>query len=190
MSLSLVSCEQNQTASSGQVTSIGSASIGGPFDLINQDGQAVTDQDILGQPQLIYFGFSYCPDVCPLALQQMGQALSEIDTDGKIFKPIFISVDPERDTPEALKLYVTSNGFPKNLVGLTGSLEQVERAKKAYKIYAAKAEDPESTAGYTVDHASIIYVMDANGEFLDAFTHETQVPEMVSRLRHIKKNLD
>ncbi len=184
----LGACNPQQTAQSGQVTVTGTAQIGGPFELLDQDGNVVTEKDILGKPQLIYFGFSYCPDVCPLALQQMGAAQARVDPEGTFFQPIFFSVDPERDTPESLKLYVTANGFPDNLMGLTGTAEQVEVAKKAYKIYAQKAPDPDLTGGYTVDHVSLIYLMDASGNFVDVFTHNSTVDDISKRLAAFKKS--
>jgi len=179
---------KSETAQSGQITATGEADIGGPFELVDQDGQTFTDRDLLGQPQLIYFGFAYCPDVCPLALQQMGAALSEIDPDGRFFQPVFITVDPDRDTPDALKTYVQNNGFPKSLIGLTGSEEQIETAKAAYKIYSNKVEDPANPGEYTVDHASLIFLMDKNGKFKDVFTHNTTTEDITARLRKFKKS--
>ncbi len=173
---------------SGRVTATGNADIGGPFELVDQDGQPFSHQDLLGQPHLVYFGFAYCPDVCPLALQQMGAALSTVDKDASFFLPVFISVDPERDTPKALKSYVQNNGFPKGLIGLTGSLEQIETAKAAYKIYSNKVEDPASAGDYTVDHASLIFLMDETGKFRDVFTHNTTTEEITARLRKFKKS--
>jgi len=177
---------KNKAGQSGQVTATGKADIGGPFELLNQDGEITTDQDILGKPQLVYFGFSFCPDVCPTALQQMGAALAKADPDGTYYRPIFISVDPERDTPDAMKIYVSNNGFPKNLIGLTGSVDQVETAKKAYKIYSQKVEDSGSTAGYTIDHVNLIFLMDKNGDFVDVFTHMTTTQEIAQRLTDYK----
>lgn len=185
--LTLNACGEQPTARSGQVTATGIAQIGGAYELVNQDGEAVTDQSFIGKPQLIYFGFSYCPDVCPMALQKLGAVLSEIDPKAEYFQPIFISVDPERDTPESLKLYVTARGFPENLIGLTGTEEQVETAKTAYKIYSQKVADPESTAEYTVDHVSLVYLMGSDGKFLDVFTDSTTAPEMIKRLKLYKK---
>ena len=119
----------------------------------------------------------------------MGAALEQVDPDGEIYTPIFISVDPERDTPDSLKLYVTANGFPKNLMGLTGTLEQVEAAKTAYKVYSQKVADPGSSADYMVDHASLIFLMDKGGKFVDVFTHTTPVSELSARLKVYKKSL-
>lgn len=186
--LALSGCNE-PTAKSGRVVTSGKAAIGGPFELVDQDGNLATFETIKGKPQLIYFGFSYCPDICPTALQQMGQALAVVDPEAETFQPILFSVDPERDTPESLKLYVTAAGFPKNLIGLTGTAEQVEQAKKAYKIFSQKSPDPDSAAGYTVDHVSLIYLMDKDGEYVDVFTHNTPVPEIIERLKSYKKTL-
>lgn len=185
LSLAGTACEQ-PTARSGPVVTVGEADIGGAYQLVNHHGETVTQDSFLGRPQLIYFGFSFCPDVCPTALQQMGMAMAEVDPEGLYFQPIFISVDPERDTPEALAQYVTARGFAPGLVGLTGTVEQVEQAKGAYKIYAKKVEDPTSTAGYTVDHISLIFLMDENGKFADVFSHETTTTEMIRRLEKFR----
>ncbi len=186
----LTACDNNNvTAVSGQVITSGEAAIGGPFTLVNQEGETITEADILGKPQLIYFGFSYCPDVCPVALQQMGQALSIVDPQGDVFTPIFISVDPERDTPDMLKTYVSNQGFPKGLQGLTGTPAQIEGVKSAYKVYAQKVTTADNPDGYTVDHVSIIYLMDKKGKFLDIFTHDTSVPDMVKRLKAHQKRI-
>ena len=182
----LAACEPPE-ARSGKVVVSGEAQIGGPYTLVNHQGETVTEASFHGRPQLIYFGFSFCPDVCPLALQQMGQALAEVDPKGEFFQPIFVSVDPDRDTPESLAQYVTANGFPKGLVGLTGTPEQVDVAKAAYKVYSAKVEDPGMTGGYTVDHASLVFLMDENGKFADVFTHNTSTADMIARLKAYKK---
>ena len=189
--IALAGCqsEPQKAAQSGTVVTSGKADIGGPFTLVNQDGITVTDLDILGKPQLIYFGFSYCPDVCPLALQNMGAALYKVDPKAEVYTPIFISVDPERDTPESLKVYISANGFPENLMGLTGTLDQVETAKSAYKIFSQKVYDDESAADYLVDHASLIFLMDPQGEFVDVFSHTTAVNELIERLSTYQKSL-
>jgi len=147
----------------------------------------VTEATALGKPQLIYFGFSYCPDICPTALQKMGAAQVRIDPKGDKLNYIFISVDPERDTPESLKLYVTANGFPKSLIGLTGSQDQIEAVKSAYKVYSQKVPTPDSAAEYTVDHSDIIYLMDKEGKFVEVFIGRNSVPEIAERIRtHLK----
>ncbi|MDG2362097.1 MAG: SCO family protein [Hellea sp.] len=180
----LFGCSE-QAAKSGKNVISGSAEIGGPFNLINQDNLLVTENDFLGKPQLIYFGFSYCPDICPTALQKMGSVQEELDTDGDLINYLFISVDPERDTSESLKLYVESDGFPKGLNGLTGSKEQVDIAKLAYKVYSQRVSLSDSKVDYTVDHSDIMYFMDENGVFIDFFFGKNTIQEIGEAVRKI-----
>ena len=175
----------DQAAKSGKNVISGSAEIGGPFNLINQDNLSVTENDFLGKPQLIYFGFSYCPDICPTALQKMGSVQEELDPDGDLINYLFISVDPERDTSESLKLYVESDGFPKGLNGLTGSKEQIDIAKLAYKVYSQRVSLSDSEVDYTVDHSDIMYFMDENGIFIDFFFGRNTIQEISEVVRKL-----
>jgi protein SCO1/2 len=175
----------DQAAKSGKNVISGSAEIGGPFNLINQDNLSVTENDFLGKPQLIYFGFSYCPDICPTALQKMGSVQEELDPDGDLINYLFISVDPERDTSESLKLYVESDGFPKGLNGLTGSKEQIDIAKLAYKVYSQRVSLSDSEVDYTVDHSDIMYFMDENGIFIDFFFGRNTIQEISEAVRKL-----
>jgi protein SCO1/2 len=159
---------------------MGQALIGGHFQLTDHTGRRVTDQDFRGRYMLVFFGFTYCPDVCPSALQVMSAALDKLGPKADRFTPVFITVDPERDTPAQLSLYVKS--FHPRLVGLTGTSEEVRQAGKAYRVYAKKVEDPKSTAGYTFDHSSIIYVMNPDGTYRTHFPHTTNVDVMADRL--------
>ena len=187
LAISLTGCGNEPTATVGKTVVSGTADIGGAFDLINQDGVAVSEASALGKPQLIYFGFSYCPDICPTALQKMGAVQARIDPSGDKLNYIFISVDPERDTPESLKLYITANGFPKGLMGYTGTLDQIEAVKSAYKVYSQKVPTPDSAADYTVDHSDIMYLMNKDGTFVEFFFGKSTVPEMAERVRtHLK----
>jgi len=186
LALGLLGCG-DPTAKVGKTVVSGTADIGGDYTLTNQDGQAVTQADALGKPQLVYFGFSYCPDICPTALQKMGAAQAQIDPAGDKLNYIFISVDPERDTAESLKLYVTANGFPKGLTGLTGTQDQIDEAKAAFKVYSQKVPTPNSAADYTVDHSDIMYLMDKDGEFVEFFFGKSTVPEVAARINlHLK----
>ena len=175
----------DQAAKSGKNVISGSAEIGGPFNLINQDNLSVTENDFLGKPQLIYFGFSYCPDICPTALQKMGSVQEELDPDGDLINYLFISVDPERDTSESLKLYVESDGFPKGLNGLTGSKEQIDIVKLAYKVYSQRVSLSDSEVDYTVDHSDIMYFMDENGIFIDFFFGRNTIQEISEAVRKL-----
>ncbi|MGE0630609.1 MAG: SCO family protein [Hyphomicrobiaceae bacterium] len=165
--------------SAGSV-SFGQATIGGPFNLINQKGQRVTDKDFRGRYMLVYFGFTFCPDVCPTALQVMTGALEKLGPKAARIAPIFISVDPERDTPEQLASYITS--FYPSFVALTGTSDEVKAAARAYRVYYNRVKDPQSTAGYTMDHTSIIYLMGPDGRFISHFTHATQPDKIVESL--------
>jgi protein SCO1/2 len=160
--------------------STGKALVGGPFTLVDHTGKTVTDKNYRGRYMLVYFGFTNCPDVCPSGLQVMAAALDKVGAKADQVTPIFITVDPERDTPEQLAAYVSS--FHPRLVGLTGSQEQIAAALKAYRVYAKKVDDPKSTAGYTFDHTSIMYLMDRNGDYLGNFTHATSVDRIAERL--------
>jgi protein SCO1 len=158
------------------------AQIGGPFALVDHNGRAVTEKSFLGRPALIYFGFTYCPDICPMSLQAMRLALeTAAETGGQAtqrIQPILISLDPERDTPAALKSYVASNGFPAGLVGLTGTLDQVAVAAKAYRVGYRKALQPDSAADYLIDHTSILYLLDSKGQMKTFFSSGTDPTEM------------
>ena len=160
---------------------MGSAAIGGEFTLTDDSGETFTDEDLKGKASLIYFGYTYCPDVCPYSLQAMKAALGQLsEGEREQFRTVLISVDPERDTVDALHQYVQSEAFPDGLIGLTGTAEQVDAAKAAYKVYSAKVEDEGSSAQYLVDHTSLIFLMGKDGEFVSAFTHQ-EPPETIAK---------
>jgi len=170
-------------AQSGTVIASGTASIGGPFTLTDTSGKIFTQDNLKGKPSLIYFGFSYCPDVCPTALQKMGALQAQMGKDGEKLRYIFISVDTERDTPETLAPYVTSRGFPKPLVGLSGTQEQMDQAVAAYRVYAQKVKDDSSAAEFTYDHSDLIIVTDGQGEFANIFTRDASLTQMAESLK-------
>jgi len=157
------------------------AAIGGPFTLINSEGETVTDADFRGKIMLVYFGYTYCPDVCPTSLTAVAEALDMLGEDAKEFAPIFITVDPERDTPEAMGDYAAA--FHPQLVGLTGTVEQVAAAAKAYRVYFAKVqEEGDDPEDYLMDHSAYIYVMDRDGKYVAHFPHGTDPGEMAKKL--------
>lgn len=164
-----------------QVT--GKALIGGAFTLTDNSGKRVTDQDFHGKYTLVFFGFTSCPDICPAGLQLIAGALVKLGTKAQRITPIFISVDPQRDTPEKLAAYVKN--FDPRLVGLTGTPEEIAAVAKAYKVYYAKVPSKERPDDYTMDHTSIIYVMDPKGEFVTHFTPSTSVDDMAAKLDKI-----
>lgn len=175
--------EPKPVAQSGPVTTTGQANVGGPFTLVNQEGVTVTEKDFIGMPHLVFFGFTYCPDVCPMGLQQMGAALDALGKDKTKIQPILISLDPERDTPELMAQYITANGFPENLVGLTGTREQVDGAVVAYRVYSKKVSLGDDEADYTIDHTSYIYLMDKNGKYAAVFTKHDSPQTIAAQIK-------
>ena len=141
----------------------GAALIGGPFSLQTADGKTLTDKDLLGHPFLVYFGYTHCPDICPTDLAQISDVFARLP--GQPVKALFITVDPERDTARAMGDYVSS--FDPRIIGLSGSREEIDRAEKSYRVYARKAA--EKDGDYAMDHSSVIYLMDRNGRFVEAF---------------------
>ena len=160
------------------VRTSGEAAIGGPFTLVDHNGATVTEQTYRGRPMLIYFGYTYCPDICPYSLQLLAIALDQLSEEERAqFQPILITVDPERDTVDAMAQYVTSNAFPDGLIGLTGSTEQVAAAAQAYRVAYRRAGEGDD---YLMDHSSIVYLMNSEGRFVDIFTDGFD-PQMVAR---------
>lgn len=155
-------------------------SIGGPFNLVDQHGRAVTEADFRGRYMLIYFGYTFCPDVCPTELQAMSQAIDELGPAGEKVTPVFITIDPTRDTVEQLAGY--AEHFHPRLVALTGSPEQVAAAAKVYRVYYKKVEQEDSSE-YLMDHSSIIYLMGPDGEFLTHFSYGTEPAKMAEKIR-------
>jgi protein SCO1/2 len=161
-------------------TALASA-IGGPFRLIDQNGQTVTDADLKGKWSLVYFGYTHCPDACPTALNDISIALDDLGPKRDAVRAVFITVDPERDTAEALKSYVTSFDAP--ILALTGSPEAIAQAAKGYRVYYAKHH--EAGGDYSMDHSSVIYVMDPEGRFTASFTHESTPEQIAERLKKL-----
>lgn len=153
--------------------------VGGPFRLTNQDGRSVTDADFRGKPFLVFFGFTHCPDVCPTALFEMSETFRRLGPDADKVRGLFISVDPERDTPEKLKQYLSS--FDPRIVGLTGTATEIAEVTKAYKVYAKKV--PLEGGDYTMDHSAIVYLMDRQGRFVAPFNLKRPADEAAADLR-------
>lgn len=148
-------------ATAGQVTSTGKADVGGPFSLVDQEGRPVDESILKGKWSVVFFGFTFCPDVCPTTLAAMDAVKRDLGAAGKDLQVIFVSIDPERDTPGALKAYLADVG-PAGTLGLTGTPEQVAKAAKEYRVYYRKSGDG---ADYTMDHSTAAYLMDPRGEF-------------------------
>jgi protein SCO1/2 len=153
--------------------------IGGPFALIDHTGKPRTDAEFRGKLMLVYFGFTFCPDVCPTDLMAIGQAIDTLGVAGDAVQPLFVTVDPGRDTPARLADYVPS--FHPRLIGLTGDAVQIRDAARAYRVYYAKVDV--DAAEYTVDHSGFIYLMDRDGKYLGFFPPGTPADRMAAVLK-------
>ncbi len=173
---------QEQAArETGRTGLIGAAApqLGGPFQLVDDRGAEVTDATYRGRYMLVYFGFTYCPDVCPTELATMARAIDLLGDQGGQVQPLFITVDPERDSVSAMHDYVQL--FHPRLVGLTGTPEQIARAARAYRVYYARAESPQLSA-YTMDHSSFVYLMGPDGRSLAVFPAQTSAEDMAQAI--------
>src|SRR5213595_3033627 len=161
-------------------TALASA-IGGPFRLIDQNGETVSDADLKGKWQLVFFGYTHCPDACPTALNEMALALEQLGEKRGEVEIVFITVDPDRDTPDVMKSYVQSFDAP--IIALTGSPDAVAQAAKAYRVYYAK--HPRADGDYDMDHSAVIYVMNPEGRFTATFTPDSSADAIVQRLHKL-----
>jgi len=156
--------------------------VGGPFSLVDHSGKAVTDADFRGRPMLVFFGFTHCPEVCPTTLLETTNRLRALGAEAERLQVLFITVDPERDTPAQLALYLQS--FDPRIVGLSGTAGQVEAAVKAYKAYAKKIP---AEGGYTMDHTASVYVMDAQGRFRTLIDYHEDEQAALAKMRLVLK---
>jgi len=160
--------------------------IGGPFDLIDQTGRRRTDADFRSKLLLVYFGYTYCPDICPTDLMAIAAAIDQLGPADEGIQPLFITIDPERDTVEQLAGYV--GAFHPRLIGLTGTAEQIRKVALAYKVYYAKVPAPDGT-DYAIDHTSFIYLVGRDGKYLGFFPPNTPAERLVEIVRqHLEWN--
>ena len=162
----------------------GRAEVGGPFRLIDHNGKTVTDADFRGRYMLIYFGYSFCPDVCPTTLAVMAQALEKLGSKSQRIVPILITIDPERDTPQVLAEYMKA--FGPSFVGLTGSEAAIKDAEKKYRVYAAKKpldSSKGSEGNYGVDHSSVLYLMGPDGKLVNFYDEAVSPDDLAKDLR-------
>jgi protein SCO1 len=157
------------------------SAIGGPFELVDQRGKPVTDRDYLGKPTLVFFGYTFCPDVCPTTLLDLTNLLKELGSDADRLNVLFITVDPERDTPQQLALYLSS--FDPRITGLSGTNDKIAVAMKAYHVFAQKV--PSADGGYTMDHTAIIYMMNSKGQFAGAMNYQEPDSVALAKLRRL-----
>ena len=156
------------TSNGAEITSTGQPLVGGDFKLVNQDGQPVDQTMMNGKWSLVFFGFTYCPEFCPTTLAEMAVVQQRLGDKAKDLQIVFVSVDPQRDTPQALKDYLSSDGFPKGTIGLTGTPEQVATAAKAYRAFYEKVGEGEA---YTMNHSLTVYLMGPDGKFRTAVAY-------------------
>jgi protein SCO1/2 len=156
--------------------------VGGPFSLTAMDGRRISERDFAGAPLLVFFGFTHCPDICPTKLMELSEIFRAAGDKARNTRALFITVDPERDTPEVLKNYLSS--FDPRIVGATGTQAEIDAVVRAYRAYYRRV--PTSSGDYTMDHTAIVYLMDRSGQFIGSFNVE-RPPEEAARelLRHL-----
>jgi protein SCO1 len=164
-------------------TTTSAVTIGGPFALIAPDGTTVTEQTFRGKWLLVYFGYTFCPNTCPMTLNEIATALEKLGTDATKMQPLFITVDPQRDTREVLEQYTRS--FDPRIVGLTGSPQQIDAVTQEYGAYAARDKTGPGPEDYVIDHSTYLYVMDPGGKFVRAFDADTSGDRIADALREL-----
>ncbi|MDB5481496.1 MAG: electron transport protein SCO1/SenC [Caulobacteraceae bacterium] len=156
------------------------SAVGGPFHLVDQSGASVDERILRGKWSAVFFGYTYCPDVCPTTLAALGQAVGDLGANAGRFQVVFITVDPERDTPGALQAYLASPTFPKGVRGLTGSAEQIAAVGRAYHVYYQKVPQGSS---YSMDHSAVVYLMDPQGQFIRPLDVGVAPPQIARQIR-------
>jgi protein SCO1 len=157
----------------------GASAIGGAFKLVDQNGAAITDADIKGRPFLVFFGYTHCPDICPATLFEVSEVMRVLGKDADRTGALFITVDPERDTPAAMKDYLSS--FDPHLRGATGDRGAIDAAERAYRVYAKKV--PTTEGDYSMDHTALVYLMDKQGRFVAPFSLKRRPEDAAAELR-------
>jgi cytochrome oxidase Cu insertion factor (SCO1/SenC/PrrC family) len=171
-----------QSTSSQPVKTTGTANIGGPFTLVDHFNKTVTDADFRGRYMLIFFGYTYCPDVCPTTLTEISDALELLGKDAADIAPIFITVDPERDKPEHMKDYVKH--FHPKIIGMSGSVEQVKNVAGVYRVFFQKAREKDADPDdYLMNHSSTTYLMGKDGKFITHFSHGTSAKDIAAKIK-------
>ena len=160
------------------------AAIGGPFELVGPNGEPVSDKTFAGKPLAIFFGFTYCPDVCPTTLYEMQGWIEALGSDAEKLSYAFVTVDPERDTPEVMRDYVWA--FDKRIQPLSGSREQIDSVIKTYRVYAKRV--PLDDGDYTMDHSASVYLMDKNNRFVGTIAYGENEEAAVAKLKRLIEN--
>jgi protein SCO1/2 len=157
--------------------------IGGPFALQDGNGKSITDKDFRGKYMLVYFGYTFCPDVCPTTLNAVADAMEKLGPVAARVQPLFITVDPARDTPAVVKQYAAA--FGPRIVGLTGTVEEIAKVAREYRVYYAEHRTGPGTNDYSMDHSSVLYLMDPNGAFLAPVRADESGDEIAAKLRKL-----
>lgn len=173
--------EKHPVAKVTEKAATGPVQVGGDFELMDHTGRARTNKDFHGKFMMVYFGYRYCPDICPTALTTMTEVLNQLGPKANHIQPLFITIDPERDTVKELAEFIPN--FHPSFLALTGNAEQIDKAKQVYKVFGQKVEDEHAPDAYVMDHSSIIYVMDRQGQLVAHFNHSTPSEHIVSALR-------
>jgi len=151
------------------------------FTLVDHNGQTVSEKDYRGKWLLVFFGFTHCPDICPTTLAEIAQIMNRLETDADKVQPLFITVDPERDTPEIMAEYVSI--FHSSIIGLTGTKEQVKQAADNFRVYYSRVEEKDAPDDYFMDHSAFIYLIDPQGRFIEPFSYGEAVTDIVTGIR-------
>lgn len=165
-------------APSAGASTAGLEGLGGSWSLTDHNGKGVTDRDYAGKFRLMFFGFTYCPDVCPTELKRLTLVLEALGDEAARIAPLFVTIDPERDSPQVLKDYL--GRFDERFIGLTGSVKQIEHMEDIYKVYAAKAQDPAHTE-YMMNHSALVYLIGPDGKVLHLF-HSSDAPDQMAAM--------
>lgn len=159
----------------------GRAAIGGPFTLVDDAGAPVTQATLAGKPSVIYFGYTFCPEVCPTTLSDLSRWISQLGPDADKLNYVFVSIDPERDTPKVMHEYVSS--FDKHIRGFTGTPAQIAKIAKEYRVYYARI--PSKDGGYLMNHTALLYLMDAHGSFVGTIAYEEADTLAIAKLKRL-----
>lgn len=170
----------SQRDSSSLIPAVARGDVGGPFEAVDHTGRPVTQADFEGQLSIYYFGFTFCPDICPTELSVIASAIDLLGEDGDQVQPIFVTIDPERDTPEIMASYV--NLFHPRMVGITGSVKQISEMANAFRVFYQKVESDDFSY-YLMDHSSFIYVMGADGQNVGIFPYGTSPDHLADSIR-------
>ncbi|MBP7336808.1 SCO family protein [Niveispirillum sp.] len=170
----------DQRQAGGVATGVAPASIGGPFTLMAHDGRTVSDTDFQGKYRLVFFGYTFCPDICPTELQTIAQAMDQMGDSGADVQPLFITIDPARDTPPVLAEYVAL--FHPSIIGLTGTADQIAAVAKEYRVYYARSQGEPDPTQYLMDHSTFSYLMAPDGSFVTVFAKDTTPEQMVEAI--------